>query len=72
MGITSREPEKRWGKNGNGYEKSSFVKHAIDKYGWENVSKEIIASRLTKEEAQNFERLLIKKMDLMNPEHGYN
>ena len=71
MGITSQEPERRWRK-GTGYAESSFVRKAIDKYGWDNVNKEIIAHNLTMEEATNFERLLIEQLDLMNPEHGYN
>lgn len=64
-------PEKRW-NNGNGYRQNSFIRNAIQKYGWENVEKEIIASNQTAEEATNFERILIEKLDLMNPERGYN
>lgn len=65
------KPEKRW-NNGNGYRQNTFVRNAIKKYGWANVEKELIASHLTLEEATNFERLLIAKLDLMNPLNGYN
>lgn len=73
-------PEKRWGKNGfyylrknkNGkYEQAAFA-YAILKYGWDNFDHEIIASNLTKEEADNFEKLLIEKLNTMNHEYGYN
>lgn len=71
VGITSKKPEQRWQK-GKGYGEGSFVRNAIEKYGWENVETEIVASNQTEEEAKNFERLLIKQLDTMNPEHGYN
>lgn len=71
VGITSQKLERRWRK-GKGYAPGSFVRNAIDKYGWENVEKEIIASHQTQDEAKNFERLLIEKLDLMNPNKGYN
>lgn len=71
VGITSKDPKKRW-NNGNGYRQNTFIWRAIKKYGWANVEKEIIASHLTMEEATNFERLLIDKLDLMNPDKGYN
>lgn len=36
------------------------------------MAPEIVADGLTEEEAKNFERVLIKELDTMNPEHGYN
>lgn len=71
VGITSQNPERRW-RRGTAYPPNMLVRRAIDKYGWENVEKEIIASHLTKDEACNFERLLIEKFDLINHEYGYN
>ena len=65
------KPEKRW-INGNGYKNSPHFYNAINKYGWENFEHEIVASNLTKEEADNFERLLIKELDTTNPHKGYN
>lgn len=62
VGITSQDPERRWRK-GKGYAEDSFVRKAIEKYGWENVEKEIVASNQTEEEAKNFERLLIKNLN---------
>lgn len=71
VGQTCTKPEKRWRK-GEGYKESSYFYHAIQKYGWDNFYHEIVASNLTQEEADNFERLLIKKLDTTNPTKGYN
>lgn len=79
VGQTCRDPEKRWGKNGihylqkkkNKYQHPAFA-NAILKYGWENFEHEVIASNLTKEEADNFEKLLIKELNTMDFKYGYN
>lgn len=71
VGQTSQKAERRW-KHGKGYEGSGYFIRAIKKYGWDNFEHEIIASNLTKLEADNFEKLLIKKLDLNNPAKGYN
>lgn len=70
VGQTCQKPEQRW-KNGNGYLNNVYFTRAILKYGWDNFEHEIIASNLTKEEADNFEKLLIKKLNTLNP-NGYN
>lgn len=79
VGQTGKKPEERWGKNGsrylnkiNGkYNHPAFAR-AILKYGWENFEHEIIASNLTKSEADNFEKLLIEKLNTMSANGGYN
>lgn len=71
IGITSNSPEKRW-KNGEGYKNCPAFYNAIKKYGWDNIYHEIVASSLTKEEASNFERLLINKLNTTNSNYGYN
>ncbi len=71
VGQTCQKTNERW-KNGKGYENSTYFYNAILKYGWDNFEHEIIASNLTKEEANNFEALLIDKLDLMNRNKGYN
>lgn len=79
IGQTCQDPKQRWGKNGIKYlskRKNKYIHpafaNAILKYGWDNIEHEIIASNLTKEEADNFEKILIFKLDTMNPEFGYN
>lgn len=69
VGITSRDVETRWGKNGIGY-KDQPVYKAINKYGWNNITHEVFGSHLTKEEATNMEKILINKLDSYN--NGYN
>ena len=73
IGITKNSIKKRWGKKGQGYSKSTpYIRNAFKKYGWDNFYHIIIASNLTKEEACNFEKILINKLDTMNPQKGYN
>lgn len=45
---------------------------AIKKYGWDNIEHEVVASNLNKDEASNFERLLISKLHSTVNENGYN
>jgi len=71
VGITSKNPKYRW-DNGNGYKNNKHFYSAISKYGWDNFQHEIIASNLTKEEAKNFEIILIEKLNSNNRIYGYN
>lgn len=71
VGMTGIKPWQRFGY-GHGYKDIPKFHDAIVKYGWKNIQHEIIASGLTKEEALNMEKLLIQKLDLINPEYGYN
>jgi hypothetical protein len=71
IGQTCQEPEKRWGKNGNGYKnKHKKFWRAIQKYGWDNFIHEIIYSDLTAEEANKLERQLIEEYNSIK--NGYN
>ncbi len=71
VGITSMKLKDRW-KNGNGYETCTLLKRAIEKYGWENFTHEVIFEGLTKEEAEIKERELIASLRSNDPEYGYN
>lgn len=71
VGQTCRIPKKRWA-NGYGYKNNKYFNNAISKYGWDNFEHKIIASNLTKDEANNFEILLIEKLDTTNRNKGYN
>lgn len=73
IGITSRLPEKRWGRNGCNYRSNHHFYNAILKYGWDSgFSHEILYSGLTKENAEEHERDLIRHFNSANPEYGYN
>jgi hypothetical protein len=70
VGVTSKSPEKRW-LNGAGYKNQLFY-NAIKKYGWDGFYHEIVASGITKDEAENFEKILIDKLDSFANKNGYN
>lgn len=72
VGITSRNPCKRWGKNGNGYKGNNHFWNAIQKYGWNNFSHEILFNDLSLREASDKEVELIKEYCSDNPAYGYN
>lgn len=71
IGVTSTHPTVRW-KNGQGYCDQPLMKRAIDKYGWDNVSHEILFSGLSKAQAAEKEKQLISQYSSTNPEFGYN
>ena len=71
VGQTCQKPTLRW-NNGRGYQGSTYFYSAIQKYGWDNFEHEIIASKLTKKEADNFECMLIKELKTQDKEYGYN
>lgn len=72
VGITSQNPpEKRW-KNGYAYKNNEHFTSAIYLYGWDNIKHEIIASELTRTEAEKMEVELITKYNTTNKEYGYN
>lgn len=68
IGITKRNPEKRWGAGGSQYLKittSGTPKHpafynSIIKYGWNNIKHEILFSGLSKDRACSLEQSLIR------------
>lgn len=70
VGITRCSVEDRW-KNGRGYSTQPFYR-AIQKYGWDNFTHEIVASGLTRDEAESLEIELIEKLDSTMDGHGYN
>lgn len=72
VGITSKEPEKRWLKDGYGYRNQQLVYSAIKKYGWDNIQHVIVARNVSYESAKNIEIDLISLYDTNNRENGYN
>lgn len=69
IGMT-QDTEQRYGYKGNGYrEQTDFIK-AIKKYDWSNIDHRVIASNLSKEEAEKLEHEAI--VTLNTKENGYN
>lgn len=71
IGQTCQKPEDRW-RNGNGYSDSPLFFNAIQKYGWNNFSHEIVSEGLTLKEANWLESYLIRYYNSNNREYGYN
>lgn len=71
IGITKQNPQRRW-QGGIGYKQHPHFARAIEKYGWDNFSHEIVAVGLTEEEAKNKERELIRELNATDRDYGYN
>ena len=73
IGITCQNPpEKRW-KNGNGYKKNNpYFWNAIQKYGWDNFEHVILFNNLTRQQACEKEKEMIKIYKSNVSEFGYN
>lgn len=72
IGITSTKVKYRWGKNGSNYSGNKLFYRAIMKYGWDNITHEILYSDLTKEDACEKEIELIALYKSNDPKFGYN
>lgn len=71
IGITRQEPKVRWG-GGNGYARNEYMHRAIKKYGWENIEHIVLFDGLSKNDACEIEKELIKKHKTNNKNFGYN
>lgn len=76
IGITRQKSYQRW-KGGKGYKPknvgtTSYIYNAIQKYGWNNFTHDILFTELTKEEAEQKEIELIAKYKSNQREFGYN
>ena len=71
VGITRTSPKRRWG-NGRNYSTCPLMDRAIQKYGWDNVTHEIIDTAESKEEAEVKEQYYIQQFMSDRPEYGYN
>ena len=69
--VYGDHPQRRW-SNGSGYQTQKYFWSAIQKYGWNNFEHEVITSGLTKQEADDLEMLLIRKLNTTNADFGYN
>ena len=84
IGITSKNPEDRWGKDGrmylrksNGVYKQPYFANAILKYTWDGFIHEILFSNLTEKDAKKkeIELIALYKSNCCrydSPSYGYN
>lgn len=71
IGITKQRLEDRW-KNGKGYIDCPKFFHAIQKYGWDAFTHEVIAEGLTKAKAEALEIEYIARYKSNQKGFGYN
>lgn len=60
IGVTCRDPYLRWQNNGSGYRKQPEFFADIQKYGWDNITHEIVFQSKDAEEAYAKEEELIR------------
>ena len=65
IGITSRDPKRRW-NCGKSYEHCVKFYAAIQKYGWDNIKHEILFTSLSEERAKKLEIELIRHYKWMS------
>ena len=71
IGFTGEEPKYRW-NGGLGYQQNKTFFKDILKYGWDNISHEIINVYDTEEAARDEEAIQIYQHKSMLPHFGYN
>ena len=72
IGQTIGDLKYRAGYNGYKYRKCPYFYNAIQKYGWDNFTVEILQDNLTREQANEFEIKYIKYFNSQDPNIGYN
>lgn len=72
FGLTKNTIEERAKKNGSAYKQCTYFYNAIQKYGWDNFSHEVVAELLPKDQASFYERTMIKYYRTNEREFGYN
>lgn len=71
VGQTCQRLERRW-RNGHGYCRNPHFARAIEKYGWNNFTHEVVQLCETLEEANAAEKAFIKEYRTNEVEYGYN
>lgn len=71
IGITRQKPSRRW-HGGNGYRDQPLFWNAIQKYGWDGFSHEILLQGLSETDAYAKEQEYIEQYKSTDREHGYN
>lgn len=71
VGATTKKPQIRWGRNGQGYKAQKRFWEDIQKYGWKNFEHIVVPQVYTTPEALNqAEKEMIEKLNSV--ENGYN
>jgi group I intron endonuclease len=71
FGVTCQEPKDRW-RNGEGYKGSTHMYNAIQKYGWNAFTHEILHVCETQKEAYDYEIYYINKYNTTDEQYGFN
>lgn len=71
VGITSQKPEDRW-LGGHGYDRNLKFGRAIEKYGWDGFTHEVLYTGISESEAKKIERALISELMTQDDSYGYN
>lgn len=69
VGITGNSVEHRWGQ---GYRGCTKMGRAIDKYGWDGFDHRVLVDNLSREEAEEIEKILIHDLMTQDDSYGYN
>jgi len=69
IGITSKCLRERIH---SGYTKNRYITRAINKYGWDNITTEILAENVTPMEASLLETYYIESLETKDRSKGYN
>lgn len=72
VGITSKDPIRRFGCKGQGYKNNKHFWSAIEKYGWDSFGHEIVETDLAHETACKLEKEIIMSEKSYDPRYGYN
>lgn len=71
IGLTSLGLDVRAGDNGTRYRNCPYFYNAIQKYGWNNFERVVLADNLSHDEACRLEQYYIKEYNTVAP-NGYN
>lgn len=72
IGQTSQTIKGRAGKEGQKYCDSPLFYNAIQKYGYDNFTVEVLKDNLTLQESNYWEKYYIEKFNSNNTQYGYN
>ena len=72
IGVTGQKDAKTRWNSGYGYKNNEYMTNAIMKYGWNNIRHIVLYENLSKEQAEQIEKDLIKKYKATNKRYGYN